>query len=178
MQPGIEVFIGAGSNISPHINMPAALRMLTASGTLAEGTSVEVSSHYVTQALNKPADPCFVNGVWRIRTRLSASQIKEVLHKIEADLGRKRGTDPYAPREINLDILLYGEAISAENGIPDPDICKRNFIFIPLLELCPDIIIPGKPEPLRSRVDTDRSGMVLSPITDTLKAIALEVGSA
>jgi dihydroneopterin aldolase/2-amino-4-hydroxy-6-hydroxymethyldihydropteridine diphosphokinase len=74
----------------------------------------------------------------------------DVLRKIEKELHRNKESDKYAPRTIDLDLLLFGDLVIHESDftIPDPDICKRSFIAFPLSELNPDLILPDIKKPL------------------------------
>jgi len=68
--------------------------------------------------------------------------------------GRRLFTDAYAARTIDLDILLYGDLVVEEEGLtlPDPDICRRPFLFLPLLDLDEHLRLPGAEKPLRELV--------------------------
>lgn len=136
----IQAFVGVGSNIEPRRNIQAALVRL-ARRVRVTG----VSTFYRTPALDRPDQPAFLNGVWRIETDLAPRALKlDVLRGIERSLGRVRTADRYAPRTIDLDLLLYGDLTVDEPDlrIPDPDIRKRPFIVVPLLELAPDLVMP------------------------------------
>jgi 7,8-dihydro-6-hydroxymethylpterin-pyrophosphokinase len=67
-----------------------------------------------------------------------------VLRRIEHDLGRIRTDDKYAPRTIDLDILVYDDLVVETDGvvIPDPEIANRPFLAIPLCELDPGLTLP------------------------------------
>jgi 2-amino-4-hydroxy-6-hydroxymethyldihydropteridine diphosphokinase len=138
---GTTAFIAVGSNIEPLANITAAME------ALARRVRLEATStFYLSKPLMRPQQPMFVNGVWRIQTRVAPIDLKfEVLRKIETDLGRVRSEDSHAPRMIDLDLILYGDTVIEENGlrIPDPDIEERPFIAAPLAELAPDLLIPG-----------------------------------
>jgi dihydroneopterin aldolase/2-amino-4-hydroxy-6-hydroxymethyldihydropteridine diphosphokinase len=136
----ITAYVGAGSNIAPRKNIPKALRLLS-----REVTVVEVSTFFESPALERPEQPPFLNGVVAVLTVLPARALKyEVLRVVETAVGRERGEDKYAARPIDLDILVYGDRVVDEDGlrIPDPDIEKRPFIAVPLLELAPDMLLP------------------------------------
>jgi dihydroneopterin aldolase/2-amino-4-hydroxy-6-hydroxymethyldihydropteridine diphosphokinase len=110
---------------------------------------------YRTEPLDERDQPSFLNGVWQIKTRLVARELKfDVLRPIETDLGRVRTADTYAARPIDLDVLIYGDLVIDEPDlqIPDPDIRTRLFISVPLLELDPDLVLPDTGEPLASLV--------------------------
>lgn len=144
----VTAYLSVGSNIEPERNVPAALEMLMA---LAQVTGI--STFYRTRALNRPELPPFVNGVWRVITTTAPRALKyNVLREIEAALGRMRSGDPWGSRTMDLDILLYDDMEIREEGLilPDPDILERPFLAIPLVELDPEIRLPGHTEPLRA----------------------------
>ena len=144
----VQAFIALGSNINPRKNIEEALNALSRKCTIAA-----LSSFYLSPPLNRPEQPDFINVVAKIKTDQPPFALKyEILRKIEADAGRCRSADKYAARPIDLDILLYGdEQISgSELNIPDPDICLRPFLFVPLLELDPLLCLPGMNTPLRA----------------------------
>jgi 2-amino-4-hydroxy-6-hydroxymethyldihydropteridine diphosphokinase len=136
-----RAYVGVGSNVHPHENIPRALAMLS------EQARIEaISPFYGSAALARPGDPPFLNGVVRVVTALEARALKfDVLRGIEAALGRTRTDDAYAPRTIDLDILLFDDAIIDEPGlrVPDPDLERRAFLARPLLDLDPGVRIPG-----------------------------------
>ncbi len=135
-----RVYIGVGSNIDPESNIPRALELLAARAHVEA-----VSTFYQTAPLLRPGDPPFLNGVARARTWLDADVLKfEILRGIETQLGRVRGGDAYAPRPIDLDILLFDTLIIDAPGlrVPDPDLWNRPFLAVPLLELEPRLVLP------------------------------------
>ena len=158
-----EAFIAVGSNLDPLSNIPRALRALAASISFQA-----VSTFYRTPPLKGRDQPRFFNGVWRIRASQSPRALKfDVLRPIEESLGRKRSADRYASRPIDLDLILYGDRVMNEPDLclPDPDIFTRPFIAVPLLELAPDLILPGEETALSSLpAATNRAG--LEPLPD------------
>jgi 2-amino-4-hydroxy-6-hydroxymethyldihydropteridine diphosphokinase len=143
----MTVFIGVGSNVEPEENVLSAVRMLR------EWVKVEqVSTFYRTTPLGGRQQAMFVNGVLGLQTRLPPLELKfDVLRIVEQRLGRVRTADANAPREIDLDLLLYGDLVVDDERlrIPDPDIRNRAFVAVPLLELAPDLVLPDTKEPLR-----------------------------
>lgn len=135
-----RVFVGVGSNIEPEAHVRSALARLGEAMGL-----VGVSTFYETPALGRPSDPSFVNGVVEIRDRAPPAALKEVLAGIERAEGRRRGDDRFAPRPIDLDLLLHGDAVSTLPGLPlpHPDVTRRRFVAVPLGELAPDLVLPG-----------------------------------
>ncbi len=136
-----RAFIGIGSNIEPAKNVRAAIR------SLAQQTRVGgISMVYCTDALDHPEQPPYYNCVVEIETETPPAEVQhDLLRPIETSLGRKRSEDKYAPRTIDLDLILYGDlAIDAEDiKLPDPDILERPFLATPLFELAPDLVLAG-----------------------------------
>jgi 2-amino-4-hydroxy-6-hydroxymethyldihydropteridine diphosphokinase len=140
-----RVFIGVGSNIEPRCHVPSALRRLDeAAGVL------RVSTFFATPALERSVDPPFVNGVVELGDVMPPEALKALLRRIEQDEGRRRTPDRFAPRPIDLDLLLHGDVVSAAAGLqlPHPDVVSRRFVTLPLLELAPDLLLPGSGERL------------------------------
>ena len=151
-----DAFIAIGSNINAQDNIPRALTMLS------EFLSITaVSNFYKNAAVGNSVQPDFFNGVIKIRTGLQPRGIKfDILRKIEEQLGRVRSADKFAPRTIDLDLILYGTLVIDEPGLVLPDQAVRHYSFVavPLLELTPDLLLPdtGLPlsaEPVIKRTD-------------------------
>ncbi len=141
-----RVFIGLGSNINPEQNVRQALRLLG-----REVRMVALSTFYRTQAEGPPGQPPFYNGVAQVETDIPPGRLKHsVLRRIEEELGRQRTEDKYAPRTIDLDVLLYDDLVVAEEGlrIPHPQIAQRAFLAIPLQELAPELTLPNSGRPI------------------------------
>lgn len=141
--------MGVGSNIDPGRHVVAAAELL--------GERVEligVSTFYRTAPVARPEQAHFINGVFAIVTALGPAQVKQLLGAVEAKLGRRRTPDRHAPRTIDLDLLILGDVVSDEARLrlPDPDIRRRPFVGLPLLELAPELILPDTGEPLRQVV--------------------------
>jgi 2-amino-4-hydroxy-6-hydroxymethyldihydropteridine diphosphokinase len=78
---------------------------------------------------------------------MTPREVLESLKAVEAELGR-RHTQRWGPREIDLDLLLYGDEMLEEEGltVPHPEMTKRSFVLLPLLEIAPDLDLPsGEP---------------------------------
>lgn len=141
-----RVYIGVGSNIEPLAHIPAALDEL-----LACGMTVDASSRfYRTEAIGGGGQPSYANGVWRAHCVIEPHELRSVLRDIEARLGRVRSSDKYAPRPIDLDTLLYDDLVIADGEltIPDPQILERAFLVRCLLEIDPQLRLPGHSGPL------------------------------
>jgi len=133
-----RVFVGVGSNVEPELHVPRALARLDEAVGL-----LRISTFYVTPPLGRSGDPPFVNGVVEAGDTLAAVSLKAVLGRIESGEGRRRGPDRFAPRPIDLDLLLHGDSVSIVPPLPHPDVTTRRFVAVPLLELAPELTLPG-----------------------------------
>jgi 2-amino-4-hydroxy-6-hydroxymethyldihydropteridine diphosphokinase len=135
-------YVGLGSNLSgPEGQIRAALDAL---GRLPHTSVTACSSLYRTAPVGRVDQPDFVNAVARVETGLSARELLEGLQAIEARQGRVRST-PNAPRTLDLDLLLWGEAVVSEPGleVPHPRMHERAFVLQPLAEIAPMARVPG-----------------------------------
>jgi 2-amino-4-hydroxy-6-hydroxymethyldihydropteridine diphosphokinase len=142
----VVAYIGLGSNIEPEQNLARALELLARRVDL-----LSISTFYRTAPLGRSDQPAFLNGACCVATSLAPRTLKfDVLRGIERALGRVRTADKFAPRTADLDILLYGDTICADDDlrIPDPEIRERPFVAVPLLELAPDAVLPDTGERL------------------------------
>jgi dihydroneopterin aldolase/2-amino-4-hydroxy-6-hydroxymethyldihydropteridine diphosphokinase len=136
-----RVFVSVGSNIDPEDNVLRALRLLAGRVSVAG-----ISTVYLTQPEGRPDQPQFYNCVVEAETGFPPRELKHrVLRKIEDELGRKRTGDAFAPRTIDLDLILYDDVVmeTEELTLPDPAIPVRPFLALPLYELAPDLALPG-----------------------------------
>lgn len=135
-------FIGLGSNLEgPHSQLQRAFVELD---RLPDTRLVARSSLYRSAPLGYPDQPEFVNAVAEIETALTPQALLQALLQIERKHGRER-TFRNAPRTLDLDVLLYDDVQMHEHGltIPHPQMHLRAFVLQPLLEIAPDVGIPG-----------------------------------
>ncbi|MFS2006329.1 2-amino-4-hydroxy-6-hydroxymethyldihydropteridine diphosphokinase [Duganella sp. CT11-25] len=135
-------YIGIGANLGDaRANVADALERLR---RLPGCTLMASSSLYRTAPIDSSGDD-YINAVARVATTLDAEALLRALHGIEQAHGRER---PYrnAPRTLDLDLLLYGDAVIASPTltVPHPRMTERAFVLVPLLELAPAIHIPGR----------------------------------
>jgi len=87
--------------------------------------------------------PDYINAVIAVETRMPAIELLSGLRGIEMAAGRKR---PYhnAPRTLDLDLLLYGQAIidTEQLSVPHPRMWERAFVLLPLAEIAPQLVAP------------------------------------
>ncbi|MGH9464880.1 MAG: 2-amino-4-hydroxy-6-hydroxymethyldihydropteridine diphosphokinase, partial [Thermoanaerobaculia bacterium] len=144
----VPVIIGLGSNVDPERHLAAAL------ARLARALEVtNVSSVYASDPVGAPGSARFLNAAVGAWTDLEPARLKaEVLRPIEAALGRHRTGDRNAPRTIDLDLLLYGEAVieDRERGLrlPDPELLARAHVAVPAAEVWPEGVHPVTGETL------------------------------
>jgi len=134
--------VGIGANLGDaRANVADALaRLETEPGCRL----VAASSLWRTAPIDAAGDD-YINAVALVETTLDAHALLAALQAIEAAHGRER---PYrnAPRTLDLDLLLYGDAVidSPSLTLPHPRMHERAFVLAPLLELDPGIAIPGR----------------------------------
>jgi 2-amino-4-hydroxy-6-hydroxymethyldihydropteridine diphosphokinase len=136
----VTAFIGLGANLGePQQAIAQALRGLAA----LPDTELVRSSRLYRSAPVDAGGPDYLNAVAQLRTRLTAPELLRGLQALEQAAGRER---PYrhAPRTLDLDLLLYGDACiaSAALTIPHPRLRERAFVLLPLAELAPERVDP------------------------------------
>jgi 2-amino-4-hydroxy-6-hydroxymethyldihydropteridine diphosphokinase len=131
-------YVGIGSNLDdPARHVRQAFDELD---RLPHTRLVKKSSLYRSAPLGFEPQPDFINAVARLETGLPAERLLAELQEIEARHGRSRSF-PNAPRTLDLDILLYGEASLALPAltIPHPRMHERAFVLRPLMEISPEL---------------------------------------
>ena len=137
----IRCFIGLGSNLDdPAGHIQQALAAL---GNLERSRPGRVSRRYRNPAVGPGEQPDFINAVAELFTDLSAMELLRALQGIETAQGRVR-TIRWGARTLDLDLLLYGDAIidTPELQVPHPRMRERNFVLYPLHDLEPELILP------------------------------------
>ena len=137
-----RAYLALGSNLQqPQQQVTRAIRSIS---HLRDSQLVQVSSLYRSAALGYADQPDFINAVVSIDTQLDPHTLLTELMAIEHAAGRIRSFRN-APRVIDLDILLYNQLIQNDERLtlPHPRMHERAFVLTPLLEIAPDIYIPG-----------------------------------
>ena len=148
-------YIGLGSNLGDRLgHLQAAVKALSARGLEPSA----LSSVYESDALGPP-QPDYLNAVVSVSTSSTPRELLEALKAIEAELGRHHA-ERWGPREIDLDLLLYGDEMLEEDGltVPHPEMTKRSFVLLPLLEIAPDLDLPSG-EPATAFLERDPPGI-------------------
>ncbi len=136
-------YIGIGSNLEdPQAQVEHAFDELA---RLPRTRLSARSSLYRSAPLGYAAQPEFINAVAEVDTALGAHELLAELQAIEARHGRRRSF-ANAPRTLDLDLLLYGDAHIDEPHlvVPHPRMHERAFVLRPLLEIAPRAAIPGR----------------------------------
>ena len=134
-------YIGFGSNIGDRlVHIQNAIHTLSKTDGI---TVKKISSLYKTDPVGYEAQAQFLNGVAAIQTSLSPLALLHTLKDIETAIGRKHRIR-WGPREIDLDILVYGDlCVQTEKlVVPHPEMHLRGFVLVPLAELAPDLEHP------------------------------------
>jgi 2-amino-4-hydroxy-6-hydroxymethyldihydropteridine diphosphokinase len=139
----VTAYIALGANLGDAVQ--TVRDAIKAINDLPETQVTKQSSLYKTAAMESlpgaPKSPDYINAVIEIICRQPAYLLLEQLQKIEQKAGRNR---PYlnAPRTLDLDILLYGNAhIQTETlTIPHPRMWQRAFVLVPLAEIAPELV--------------------------------------
>ena len=140
-----RAFIGLGSNLG---DRRALLTEAIEALDWGEIKVVARSSVYETEPVGGPAgQPAFLNQVIAADCAVDARAVWERCHAVENALGRARAAEVrWGPRTIDLDLLLFGEHVIDEPDliVPHPRMHERAFVLAPLIEIAPDIEIPGR----------------------------------
>jgi 2-amino-4-hydroxy-6-hydroxymethyldihydropteridine diphosphokinase len=133
--------LSLGSNLGDRDgHLQSALQHLAGLGSVTKGSSL-----YETEPVEFTAQPEFLNCVVEIETPLAAPELLAGILAVELDMGRNRAQQPpKGPRTIDIDILLFGEAIvsSPDLTLPHPAMHTRRFVLEPLAEIAPDLRHP------------------------------------
>jgi len=113
---------------------------------LARWGPLRASSLWRTEPLGDPADPWYVNAVVELELEGDAAACLARLHALERAFGRPAERPRFAPRPLDLDLLLFGDVQIASNALtlPHPGLATRRFVLAPLAELAPELVPPGQ----------------------------------
>lgn len=129
---------------------------------------LRASRLYRTPAWGRHDQPDFLNAAAVLETALPAAELLQALLAIEQRYGRDRAaTDGlrWGPRALDLDLLLYGEAVidTPDLSVPHPHLHERAFALVPLAEIAPDALIPGRGSVVEVLGGLDASGIEAIP---------------
>jgi 2-amino-4-hydroxy-6-hydroxymethyldihydropteridine diphosphokinase len=146
-----------GSNIEPEFNLPRAVRELAAFGEIDAASQV-----WETPPVGG-AGPNFLNACVRLLTEVEVGRFKSaVSRRVEAELGRRRGRDKFAPRPIDIDLVAYDEEPL------DLEEWRAAHVIVPLAEILPALPHPLWHEPLRRAAERLRTQAGMRPRPDVV----------
>jgi len=136
-------YVGLGANLGPR-----EVTLLRAVELLGEADGVDVlaaAQLRETEPVGVVDQPPFLNGAVCIETTLAPRALLDLLLEIERSLGRVR-EERWGPRTVDLDLFLYGDDVVDEPGlrVPHPRLHERRFALEPLVELDPELVVPGR----------------------------------
>ncbi len=136
--------VALGANVGDRAaNIRGAVAMIEAT----EGVlGVRVSSLHETEPVGTIEQGMFLNAAIVFETTLDARGLLDRLHTIEREHGRQRDQEQrWGPRTLDLDLLLFGDAVIDEPGlcVPHPRMHERRFVLAPLAEVGPGLVVPG-----------------------------------
>ncbi len=136
-------YLGLGSNVGDRgSHLRAALELLRERGVEVEA----VSSAYETEPVGEVLDQAdFLNAAIRVRTDLEPEALLDLCKEIEVERGRALDAPRHSPRPLDVDLLLLGdlELTTERLTLPHREVASRRFVLAPLLELDPELALPG-----------------------------------
>ena len=155
-------YLSLGSNIGDReAALREAIQRLAAIGRVAL-----VSSIYETEPVEVPDQPWFLNCAVALETEKTPEQLLSEILSIEEEMGRRRVQEK-GPRNIDADILLYGDAVveSPSLTIPHPAMQQRRFVLEPLAEIAPEARNPLSGKSVREMLEALPPGQAVRKIT-------------
>lgn len=134
-------YLALGSNVGDRAaNLSRALALLPGYGVRV----TEVSPVYETDPVGYAEQPPFLNAACRAETALSPHELLAAVKAVEAEVGRTP-TFVHGPREIDVDIILYGDVrVDTEDlVIPHPRMAQRAFVLVPLADIAGEVVHPA-----------------------------------
>lgn len=140
-----RVYLALGANLGERaLALAGAMRLLERRGIMS---NTRLSRIYETEPLDPggASQPWYLNAVVEGHTSLAPEALLAEIQCVEAALGRAPDRPRWSPREIDIDILLYGDRILRLPSltIPHPGLTKRRFVLAPLADLAPGLVVPG-----------------------------------
>jgi 2-amino-4-hydroxy-6-hydroxymethyldihydropteridine diphosphokinase len=150
-------YIGLGSNLAdPRAQVEHAMQALAG---MPRTALLRRSRLYRSEPWGQANQPEFTNAVVALETNLSPRELLDALLAIERGAGRVRDGTRWGPRVLDLDIVAYGDQVINAPGlhVPHPHLHERAFVLLPLFEIAPDLIVPGRGHIAELVAQIDRS---------------------
>lgn len=137
-------YLGLGSNLGDSLAyLQAAVDALHAHQAI---TIRAVSPLYCSKPYGVSDQPDYLNAVVEVETTLSAWALLQFVLAVEKQQGRVRFAQRWTARTLDIDVLLYDNAViqTAELTVPHPELCRRSFVVYPLYDLVGDLVLPNQ----------------------------------
>lgn len=137
-----KIFLGLGSNLGNKLEyLRKAVRLIN---ECVDCNVKAASSVYESKPFGNFPHDLYYNAVIEIETNMLADDLLMFTQFVERFTGRKPAVEKWAPREIDVDILFYNQLIYNYDDlvIPHPEILKRDFVLVPLMEIAKDFVHP------------------------------------
>ncbi|MFK8052987.1 MAG: 2-amino-4-hydroxy-6-hydroxymethyldihydropteridine diphosphokinase [Woeseiaceae bacterium] len=155
------IYLSLGSNVAPERNLKLAYdELLRLLGPLT------CSTVYQNAPVGFSGDD-FLNLVIGAETTLDPASLTMHLERIHTLAGRERGSERFGPRELDIDVLLYGDMVSQRWKLPRKDLLRYGFAACPMAELAPELIHPVTGQTMKVIWEE------MSPDADGLHAVSL-----
>lgn len=141
------IYLGVGGNIEPDKNIPEGLLLLRSRFDVTK-----ISPTYRSKAFGvEDEQPDYHNLAVGAGTDKDLFAVRAELRWIEEIMGRKRTIDRFAPRTLDIDLLLYDDLLIRDEGsqLPHEQLLTQQFVYMPMMEIAPDLIVPGRGKALK-----------------------------
>ena len=153
-------YLSLGSNIEPEINLVNAIQKLQNHGTIEK-----ISNAWESKSVGAPG-PNYLNACVLLITPLEQTELKEqILYPIEIKQGRRRSENKFAPRTIDIDIVIF------DNKSCDDKYWEQAFVVIPLAEIYPSFQNPFTHEPINETATRLRNKIWMTAHPDILRQV-------
>lgn len=142
---GVTAYIGLGSNLEdPEVQVRRAFDELD---EIPRTRCLSRSRLYISRPIGPDDQPDYINAAAGLLTNLDAYSLLEMLQRIEQMHHRVRGKR-WGPRTLDLDLLLFADQVieTPDLTIPHPSMHRRLFVLLPLRDITPDLMVPGRGE--------------------------------
>ncbi len=141
-QPMVTIYFGLGGNIEPEKNITAGLELIRSRFEV-----VAISPVYKSEVWGaKGPQPDYLNLALELTTDKDLFAVRSEARWIEELVGRNRTLDKFEPRQLDIDLLLYGDKVCDYNGgtLPHKQLLTQQFVYYPMLDIAADLIVPGE----------------------------------
>lgn len=169
-----KAYIGIGSNLGDRIGY--CLKAVEMMKGISDFQFIGCSDWYLTRPVGVIKQDWFVNGAASLSTHISAQDLLNRLLEIEKSLGRVR-SEHWGPRVIDLDLLLYGDAVIQEGTlkVPHPFMHLRRFVLVPMAQLAPNEVHPLLGSTMSELLDgLPENGQEVVPLGEAFKTATQE----